>query len=283
MNPYFIIRNLFVALFLCGGLLSQAQPDDNVNESQTEIFLQFGMSNTAMRDRAISKFAYYGNGAMLRLGVAHRNDGLQYGLSFGFQVPTLVTEMRKGLKYNEFTKDTVNKISGDEVDTRMVDVGGNLLFKQNKKSESDFSLWLGARFDFISISKKFLILDHQQLSSESYITLSPMAQLEYQPHYRHRFTYSLDASLFGYASKELQYNLKPGYYETDRYISLYKTSGGESFKNLLQVNSTLGYRFVLFKNMAIGAQYIFIYNRYSEPLEVRMVRQNAVIYLAINF
>lgn len=284
LNRFFTSIALFF-MVMCSYIAVAQDTDDTESDApQTDIYFNIGLTNTAIRDKVISTFVYEGNGIAIETGVSHRNDFIRYDMNFDIQAVNPSTEMRKGFKYdNDFIKDTVNGISGNEVKMMMIDFGGDLLFKINRNSESKMTVWIGARFNYLNMSKKFLTLDHQNLSNESYTTLSPMGVLEFQPHSRHRIYYSLDISLVGYASKELFSNLKPDYSKTERYISLYKESGGYGFNNLLLVNSGLGYSFLVARHIALTAKYSFIYNRYAVPLEVRMVRQNFVVGLSVVF
>lgn len=286
MNLNKLLNSIALAfMLLCGYNVVAQDTDDNATDSpQTELYFNVGLTNTAMRDKVISTFVYEGYGPAFGFGVSHRNDFIRYDMNLDFQFVNPTTNMRKGFKYdNEFIKDTVNGVNGSEVQMRMIDWGGDLLFKINRNSESKMSVWVGAKLNFLNMTKKFLTLDHQNKSSESYTTLSPMGVLEFQPHYRHRISYSLDMSVVGYASKEIFSNLKPDYSKTERYISLYEESGGYGFNNLLLVTSGLGYRFLVAKHIALTANYSFIYNRYAVPLEVRMVRQNFVVGLSVVF
>lgn len=273
------------SMLMCSCIAVAQDTDDAATDGpQTDLYFNIGLANTAVRDKVISTFVYEGYGTAVGFGVSHRNDFIRYDLNLDFQFVNPTTDMRKGFKYdNDFIKDTVNGINGSEVQMRMIDWGGDLLFKINRNSESKMTVWIGAKMNYLIMSKKFLTFEHQNASNESYLTLSPMAVLEYEPHFRHRIFYSLDISLVGYASKEILNNLKPNYSENERYISLYKESGGYGFNNLLLVNSGLGYRFLVAKHIALTANYSFIYNRYAVPLEVRMVRQNFVVGLSVVF
>ena len=104
------------------------------------------------------------------------------------------------------------------------------------------------------------------------------------PHSRHILHYGIDFSLVGYGSKADQYNANHDYnYKNDYYISMYSESGFATFTNLLVANSNLGYRFQIGNHIALTADYIFSYYRYTKPLEVRMVRQNFQLGMSVLF
>ncbi len=284
---YKVLSTVILVIFIQTQITAQEIEEENSTsetaENETAINIQLGLGNIGMRDNTISSFAYNGGCYGGNLGFMRKENSFRYGFNLGLYFSTPTTAMRKGFTYNEFTKDTINGINGSEVPMTLFDFNANLLFKLNKNTGSDWSIWAGAKLDYLKMSKKFLIIDHQNLTSESYLTLNPMLLLEFQPHSRHIFHYSLDASLAGYGSKENQFNAKPTYYKNDKYIAMYSESGFTGFTNLLLTNSSLGYRFQIGNHIALTADYTFSYYRYTKPLEVRMVRQNFQLGMSVLF
>ncbi len=253
-------------------------------ESEFFIYLKGGGGDLYMRDKTISSFVYNGGFYGGDIGVGYKQSSIKVGGKLGLYASSPATLMRKDFVYDKFTKDTVNGVKGSEVPMTLFIFDAHLLFKLNNNSKSNWSIWAGAKMDYLHINKKFLIIDHQNLTKESYFTVNPMLLLEFKPHARHQFHYGLDASLIGYGRKSDQYNAKPLYYEkNDKYIEMYSESGLATFKNLTTVNSNLGYRLQIGNHFAITADYTFSYNRYTRPLEVRMVRQNFQLGVGLIF
>ena len=281
---------VFTFILLQLNISSTAQEAEEFNNDalakdiETVLSFQVGMGNIGMRDHTISSFAYNGGCYGGNMGFTRKEQSFRYGFNLGLYFSTPTTKMRDGYTYEyEFTKDTVNGINGSEVPMTLFDFNANLLFKLNKNTESNWSMWAGAKLDYLKMSKKFLILDHQNSTSESYFTLNPMLLLEFKPHSRHSFHYSIDFSLVGHSSKSDYYNAKPDYYKNDNFIPMYSESGFATFNNLLVANSTLGYRFQIGNHIALTADYTFSYYRYTKPLEVRMVRQNFQLGMSVLF
>ena len=283
-----ILLYLFLGVRLISPSSAQEFDEDATEDSEnneTSIYFKIGIGDLSMRDKTISSFVYNGGCNGVNLGFSHKRSAIRLGGNLGLYFSTPVTLMREGFVYDDdWVHDTVNDIKGSEVPMTLIAFDAHLLFKINKNAQSNWSIWTGAKIDYLHISKKFLILDHQNLTKESYLTLNPMLLLEFQPHSRHTFHYGLDASLVGYGSKSDQYNAKPFYFEkNDYYIDMYSVGGFTSFKNLAVVNSNLGYRFQIGDHFALTADYTFSYYRYTKPLEVRMVRQNFQLGVGVIF
>jgi hypothetical protein len=276
------ITYLVSCLFL--SLLLPAKAQDNYERMKTKFFLDIGPATATMRDRTISTFAYSNMGVAVNLGLGQYNDKLQYNLFLNFiPIDPLSTDMRKGFKYDDLTSDTVNNVKGNEVDFNLWGFGSNMLFCLNSPSESKLKLWLGLNFGYNKINSRFLILNHENRSTESYLNFSPEFSAYYHFNEKHILQYSCDVSLLGYINRKLEYNLKPTYTDRTEYIPLFDESKFTSLGSFMLLGSRLGYTFKISDHFNIHAQYMLQFLRSELPLESRLVTQKYTIGLSFTF
>ena len=154
----------FTFIFLQLNNASTAQEIDEVNndalgkETETVLSFQVGLGNIGMRDHTISTFAYNGGCYGGNMGFMRKENSFRYGFNLGLYFSTPTTKMRDGYTYEyEFVNDTINGVNGSEVPMTLFDFNANLLFKLNRNTESDWSLWAGAKLDYLKIDRKSVV------------------------------------------------------------------------------------------------------------------------------
>ncbi|TAH27714.1 MAG: hypothetical protein EAZ07_00530 [Cytophagales bacterium] len=252
--------------------------DNNlVNTQETEITLGGGINYLTIKDNVVSKFVYNGLGGIFNIGISHRNEAIKYSFAFNYQAFRPKTQMFKGFEYQGLLDTanlvSVNGVKNNEIQSEILEFNTNFLFRVNKNTPSKFQIWAGMKLLTTGITKKFLIFDHQNLTEERWTSFHPEVNLEYHLNYKHRFYYNLDASLLGFFSRDYQFNQKPFYFDNSDYLVLSKDKGTYGLSKMMVMNSTLGYRFLITRFLAMNIQYQLIYNRIAVPLETRMVRQ----------